>query len=295
MIKISWILTVAVGVIAVAAMWRFAASPEIEPVFAPPASMPTAPAPPAPEPSIAPVMPDWTDEHAAVSDETVHQPGKNDEGVEKVQSGGAPKPPAPAMPGKAKQPRTPRVDPVVLTPEQRTNMEESEKALATFTGLVHEGRDAEAVEEARNYLNHPNPEIRREIVSALDWIGLPAAMELARMVDDPLLDVREAAQSGLWDALDEAENPDLKASLLEIAMKSHDPEIREAAIDELYMLPDYIAFPVVLSAFDDPDEAVRESARDALNFISGEELHSRQHALNWYEFNKRELMELEAE
>jgi hypothetical protein len=196
---------------------------------------------------------------------------------------------------RSKRPALPRIEAEIITPEEQRQIDESFLLLESFSDLVDDGRDIDAVLESERWLNHPNREVRLEIALSLDWIGLPAANQLARMIDDPDPEVREAAQSGFWDALSEADNPYLKADLLALAANSSDSEVRENAIEELTTLPDYLAFPILARHLNDPDEIIRQDVLDHLEFISSEEITTYEQAMIWYEANKAELFELEAE
>lgn len=182
-----------------------------------------------------------------------------------------------------------------MSDEEYRLIEESFNISAPMTGFLDDGDDLKALYEARKLLQHPNREVRLEVAQALSWIGLPAAMELAKMMDDPDAEVRNIAQDAFWEAFDEAENAVLKRDLLAEALRSGDPEMRARALEELVFLPDALAYSALASALNDPDETVAELARENVSFISGEEIVTRAQADAWYAANQTKLQEELAE
>ena len=107
--------------------------------------------------------------------------------------------------------------------------------------------------------------------------------------------IAQAAQNSFWDAIDQAENLDLKRDLLEEAMRSTSSDVKVAALDELLDLPGSVALESMIPAMSDPDERVAEEAQFNVEFITSEEFETEEQAQAWFEENKVRLQEEEAE
>jgi len=153
------------------------------------------------------------------------------------------------------------------------NLQPTKPALETtaqLADLLDDGENSEALNEVRKLCQNSDREVRMVVAEAINWIGLPAAMDAAVMMDDPDEEVRAMAQNTFWRILHELDDPQLKKQLLETALVSTDPELRIEALDELLYLPDELSRELFKKAAHDPDKAVAEQARDNLSFISGE-------------------------
>jgi len=144
------------------------------------------------------------------------------------------------------------------------------KTTAQLTDFLDDGEDAQALNEVRRLHQNSDREVRLMVAEAIDWIGLPAAMEAAAMMDDPDEEIRLMARDTFWVLLRELEDPQLKKYLLKTALRSNDPELRIEVLDELLYLPDEFSRDLFIRALDDPDKTVAELARDNLSFITGE-------------------------
>jgi len=189
------------------------------------------------------------------------------------------------------KPKRPVRDPVPMSDEQYKQIIESFEVAAPMSSFLDNGDELNAIYEARKLIGHANREVRHEVVRSLEWIGLPAAMELASMVDDDDEEIREIARDAFWKALEEAENPVLKRDLLAQALRSGDAEVRENALNELVFIPDRLSFPVLASAINDPNPEIAALARENTSFVSGEDFSSAAQAMIWYEANKDQLEE----
>lgn len=187
----------------------------------------------------------------------------------------------------------PQKKPAEMDEQEFQDLVESFEVTAVMRDLLDDGEDVKAIYEARTLLHHPNQEVRLEVAKSLEWIGLPAAMELAKMLDDDDADIREIAQDAFWNALDEAENPVLKRDLMAEALLSKDPEIRMRVLDEAVFLPDTLSFGLMTYAMEDPDHEVAELAHENAEFVSGEEFSSRKEAETWFLANQADLADLE--
>ena len=144
------------------------------------------------------------------------------------------------------------------------------ETVAGITDLLDDGEELTALHEMRTLRDHPNRNVRLSVIEAIRWIGLPAAMDAAAMMDDSDKEIRTMAQDTFWAILRELEDPKLKKDLLETALSSNDPELRMEVLDELLYLPDELSSNLLMQATNDPNEDVAEQARDNLSFISGE-------------------------
>ena len=199
--------------------------------------------------------------------------------------------PAPAAvgPAAASPDESEKKQPLQMSNKELRPFEESSEVMTPVNAFLDEGENMKALYEVRKLLQHPNRNVRLAAVQTLAWIGLPAAMELARVIDDSDEEIRTAAQEAFWKALDQAEKPALKRDLMAEALKSSAPEVRARTLDESFSLPDVLSFSLVASAMNDPDEAVAAMAREKVAFISGERFETREQALVWFEANKDRL------
>jgi HEAT repeat protein len=145
-------------------------------------------------------------------------------------------------------------------------------AVVLMSTLLDEGKPLDALREARRLCRNPDRNVRLSAVEALRWIGLPAAMDVAAMIDDSDEQIREIARDAFWNILRGMEAPPLKKDLLEIALRSNDPKLRIDVLDELLYLPDELSIDLLSRAVNDPDKAVAEQAQQNLSFITGEDI-----------------------
>ena len=155
--------------------------------------------------------------------------------------------------------------------EELKPMETALETTAQLTDFLNDGEDARALNEVRRLHQNSDREVRLMVAEAVRWLGLPAAMEAASMMDDPDEEIRLMARDTFWSILRELEDPKLKKDLLETALSSNDPELRIEALDELLYLPDALSSNLLMRATNDPDETVAEQARNNLSFITGDE------------------------
>lgn len=187
----------------------------------------------------------------------------------------------------------PKTKPVEMSDEEFRLLDESFKVTAPMRALLDDGEEIKALYEARKLLQHPNREVRLATAKSLRWIGLPAAMELAKMIDDADREIRNLAQAAFWNVLDQAKNPSLKRDLMAEALCSNDPEIRTRVLQGAVFLPDALSFSLLASAMDDPDKKVAALAGENVAFVSGEEFTTRKAAEAWFEANKERLQRMQ--
>lgn len=176
-----------------------------------------------------------------------------------------------------------------LTPEEQTALDEAEAITQEMTYFLDDGDDLKAIETARTLLRHPNREVRFIVYQALDWVGLPAALDMAGMIDDEDDEIRNMARDSFWNMLQEMEKPDVQRDLLASALTSSDPEMRESVLDELIYIPDGLAFELLANSMNDANESIAELAKENVEFISGETFDSQEEAMNWFAENKQDL------
>jgi HEAT repeats len=179
-----------------------------------------------------------------------------------------------------------------MNSEEYKRLNEAFKLTEPMTTFLGEGQEQKALAEARKLLTHSDSTVRWEVLHTLEWIGLPAVSDLAKMIDsetDP--EIRRAAQDAFWSALDGEENTKLKCELLGAALRSTDSEFRKTAIEELVFMPGRLAFSLLASSFNDPDESLAKLARENLLFVSGEAFTTYEQAMRWFEAHKNDLDE----
>lgn len=182
-----------------------------------------------------------------------------------------------------------------LTPEEGQAIAEAFDVTATLQQLLDEGDDVGALSEARRLVSHPNREVRLMTLGALAWLGATAAGDIATFFGDVDEEIRETAEEAFWDALDEIDDPSLKLEMMNISLKSSNPELRLEVLNQLIYMPDSLSFPVIASLLDDADKNVSDLAQDHLEFISEELFTSKSDAMAWYNEHKDELQSFDSE
>ncbi|WP_372796866.1 HEAT repeat domain-containing protein [Pontiella sp.] len=165
-------------------------------------------------------------------------------------------------------------------------------ALNSMRDLLDEGHDLQALEAARQLVKHEDPGIRLEALLAMQWIGGPAVYDITSFFDDPDEEIRSYAEQVFDEALDELEDPGLKAAVLAGNLESALPAVRYVAVEDLVFLPDHLSFKPLASALNDHHEEVRELARDNLEFIAEEVFQTEAEALAWFGEHEEELKAL---
>lgn len=131
--------------------------------------------------------------------------------------------------------------------------------------------DSQALGAIREMLNDPSPEVREEVLEALqdanDVESLPRVLTL---MDDSNGEVRADALQTVSDLMDEdQENTSgldrhAVTDSIQGRLSDGDPDVREAAADVLGELNARGAVPSLVGALSDPEEEVREQAFDSL-------------------------------
>ena len=153
-----------------------------------------------------------------------------------------------------------------------------------------------ALLEARALLNHESVAVRLEVVSALDWIGVPALFDLAGLMTDNDGQVAAAAEKAFWNNLEDLEDPQAKVELLSIPFESKDATLRAEAAGQLGFVAPLHSFPVLLTGLKDESPQVRERVRENLWFLSGgESFQTHDQWADWYAAHKQELAEEETQ
>ena len=172
---------------------------------------------------------------------------------------------------------------------EATAEEMSTSPAAEMVAFLDDGEDQMALTAARGLLKHTNQTVRMEVLETLDWIGEPAAMDMAVLMDDPNADIRSAARESFWTITKDLGDDALRKDLLKKALQSSDPTVRISSLDAAQDLPDSLSAELFASALTDTSSEVAEVACDYLEFISGETFESSQDALRWVEQNADEL------
>lgn len=178
----------------------------------------------------------------------------------------------------------------IMTDAEVLALEEADKMCARMTDFLDDGNHLMALNEARALLLSSNRAVRQVVADALDWIGAPAAMEIATMMDDSDKEIQKQMQEAFWDMLEDVDTPALTGDLLQMALRSKDPSVRKTALDEFLHIPDRLSFVAIAGAMADPDPDVAERARDNAEFISGgEDFETCEDAMAWYEENEENM------
>lgn len=176
-----------------------------------------------------------------------------------------------------------------ISADEPADLDEAIILTQEMNRFLDDGDELNALIAARVFLMHPNREVRVAVLHAMEWIGLPAAMDMAQLTDDPDEEIRQTAQASFWKMIGQTENDALRKNLLSIALQSPDTAMRNSALTELIHLPDALSFELIASAMDDPEKPIAALANENLEFISGQAFESRTEAMIWFEKNKQNM------
>lgn len=151
-----------------------------------------------------------------------------------------------------------------------------------------EGDDNAAIlAEAKLLMKHPNPEVRKEVVFALDWVGLEALDLITAMLGDTDPDVSTEVLGAWSSAISEISDQTAKRNLIAQAIVSQQDALSDEAFEELtdtagFELdePDDLwTYMTVLQYTDESNVKRMEILRDAINNILDEEVNTKQELL----------------
>ena len=165
--------------------------------------------------------------------------------------------------------------------------------------LAHQLQDALDAEDLKGVLaiyknasESANPAIRQRMVSALSWFGEKALPELTPFMADADEDVRDDAQQQWSSALSEVEDDRQRAEIVEAAMNVlTDRDTLDQIVSELNSVPNDIAVSTLVRIITSGNATAAVSAREAYEFITGDEYTDANAAQQWLQENQDEDMD----
>jgi hypothetical protein len=173
-------------------------------------------------------------------------------------------PPTPAEQGAPAKPApTPSVSTPTHSPSAATASQPTAAPVATPTG--NPAQEAAVIENA--YVANPEFSARVENIYKLTDAGTPEAISvlgrLFQMEKDP--ELRTEILDSLFDIDGQDER---KAALFAAGAASNQPkEVRQSAVDGLEDIDAKYALPILQSLTTDPDEDIRDAAKDAIESL----------------------------
>lgn len=167
----------------------------------------------------------------------------------------------------------------------------SEPVVARLMDLLNEDDQFAVIAEAERLIHHTNRMVRRSVMEALWWVGPPALVAMAPLMDDTDPEIKTWAIETFFEDLALLLDKHAVADVLTIAARSPDADIRMQVIDELAMLPPAFAFPLLAFMIEDVDPDVADAAQLQIAIYTGDDFTSTQAAMDWFEVNKADLDE----
>ena len=146
------------------------------------------------------------------------------------------------------------------------------------------------VEEARKLageaLQSPNSDLRAKALEAAAWFGKDAMSEITPYLSDPNPEIAETAHDEWLNALQNIENDAEKAGVIEMALKAlRDKEMLEDVSNELIGIDELAAVQAVVNVIQSGNTAAAPHAREAYEFITGDEWTGVDAAEQWLQEN----------
>lgn len=132
--------------------------------------------------------------------------------------------------------------------------------------------------------NSPNPQIRRDFVDALGWFGKDSIGDLAAFLCDKDADVREQAGDHWQTAISEFDDDVIKVEIVEETLKTVDDQrIIELLAAEYNGMDEKLAIESIIKVMVAGKHYAVQAAKEAYEFITGEEYTSAADARAWIE------------
>ena len=153
--------------------------------------------------------------------------------------------------------------------EQTPEEKEREKILAVYQDALDDDDEARILAEALKLVKHPDPEVRREIVFGLRWIGPKGVVALTDMLHDPDPEVTKDAAEAWLNEIADMEDKQMKAELLGMAAQNPDA-LDDDTFSELVFnfldIPAHLAVPRLFDMFQKTQNPERkEEILDPIN------------------------------
>ncbi len=176
-----------------------------------------------------------------------------------------------------------------LSDQEIANLDEAIVACSSLTDYMDSNDLSAALIEARALLSHSNPEVRRIVYDALNWIGKDAIYDLSEMIYDADEELRMDALDSFWDQMSELPNDQAKLNLIERISSSQDEEIQGYIMEALAEFHPYMAYAPMVNLLNIASDQIREDIHWELETITGESFNSVDDWNRWFNENKIDL------
>lgn len=173
----------------------------------------------------------------------------------------------------------------IVEPEEE--LDEVDRITKPLDDAMEGDDNAAILAQAKLLMKHPNPEVRKQVVFALDWVGLEALDLITAMLGDADPDVSSEVLNTWSSTISEISDQTAKRNLIAQAIISQQEVLSDEAFEELtdtagFELdePDDLwAYITVLQYTDEGNVKRMEILRDAINGILDEEVNTKQELL----------------
>lgn len=168
--------------------------------------------------------------------------------------------------------------------------DEVSAAERTILNSVDNALNAEDFEEVlrltKKLENSTNEIARLRVVEALGWFDDAALPELTPFLMDADEGVRYSARDQWMASLDQVEDIDLKASVIEATMQVvTDPDLLEDIAFNFHDMPTFTAIDSLVALIHGDNEAAAEAACETYSFLTGCEYSTLEDAQRWVDEN----------
>ena len=137
-----------------------------------------------------------------------------------------------------------------------------------------------------------NAALRLRCVESIGWFGGKSAKVLESFLVDPDADVRSEAQDQWDSAVNDIEDEHEVGVLVESAMKLvRDRDVMDAVATHLNDLPPSLSIDIIVHMIEGSNRVARVAAKEAYEFVTGDDWKSVAAAQKWLEENQKEQEE----
>ena len=166
-------------------------------------------------------------------------------------------------------------------------MDEVDRITKPLDDAMDADYNAAILAQARALMKHPNPEVRKQVVFALDWVGLEALDLITAMLGDPDAEVASEVLDAWSSTISEISDQTAKRNLIAQAIVSQQETLSDEAFEsltdtagfELDEPNDLWTYMTILKYTDEGNTTRMEVLRDAINGILEEEANSKSELL----------------
>lgn len=134
-----------------------------------------------------------------------------------------------------------------------------------------------------------NAAVRLRCVESIGWFGGKSAKVLEPFLADPDEDVRSEAQDQWDSAVNDIEDDHERGVLVESAMTLvRDREVMDTVATQLNDLPPSLAIDIIVHQIEGSNGVARVAAKEAYEFVTGDDWRGAAAAQKWLEENQEE-------